>query len=152
LVGSSRSTQRQIVGPGGGDPGIIIEEAHIRAGIKIASESRDLVQELALGPREQGTAHWLVGALELAVGLFSAARVAFEQAEQVFLTAEGTSSYTLMTRGYVALALKADPQSGAEGRDRLSETLGRLRAEGSKDAIFFADQLARADGVIFDQD
>jgi hypothetical protein len=38
--------------PGWGDPGINIEEAHLRDGIKLATQSRDLVQELALGPRE----------------------------------------------------------------------------------------------------
>ena len=136
--------------PGWGDPGIIIEEAHLRDGIKLANQSRDLVQELALGPREQGTAHWLVGALELAAGRFGAARVAFEQAEQVFLTANATS-LALMVRGYIALARKADPQSRPEGVDMLSETLARLRAEGSKDAIFFADQLATADRVLLEK-
>ena len=34
--------------PGWGDPGIIIEEAHLRDGIKLATESQHLVQELAL--------------------------------------------------------------------------------------------------------
>jgi hypothetical protein len=114
-------------------------------------QSRDLVQELALGPREQGTAHWLVGALELAAGRFGAARVAFEQAEQVFLTANATALYALMARGYIALARKADPQSLTEGVNMLSKTLERLRAEGSKDAIFFADQLATADRVLLEK-
>ena len=79
--------------PGWGDPGIIIEEVHLIDGIKVATQSRDLVQELGSEPREQGTAHWLIGALELADGRYSAARVAFEQAEQVFLTASAMSSY-----------------------------------------------------------
>jgi hypothetical protein len=136
--------------PGWGDPGIIIEEAHLSSGIKLASQSRDLVQELGLGPREQGTADWLVGALELAAGRFGAARVAFEQAEQVFLTADAASLYALMARGYIALARKADPQSRTEGMNMLSETLARLRAVGSKDAIFFADQLATADHVLLE--
>jgi len=137
--------------PGWGDPGIVIEEAHLRDGIKLATQSRDLVQELALEPREQGTAHWLVGALELAAGRFGAARVAFEQAEQISLTANATSSYAVMARGYIALALKADPQSRTEGMNMLSETLARLRTEGSKDAIFFADQLATADRVLLEK-
>jgi hypothetical protein len=137
--------------PGWGDPGIIIEEAHLRDGIKLATESRALVQELALEPREQGTAHWLVGALELAAGRFRAARVAFEQAEQVSLTAAATSVNALMARGYISLARKADPQSRTEGMNMLSETLARLRAEGSKDALFFADQLATADRVLLEK-
>jgi hypothetical protein len=134
--------------PGWGDAGIVVEEAQIKAGIKLANESRDLVMELALGPHEQGTAHWLVGALALAVGRFVAARVAFEQAEQVFLTDDATSCCALMARGYVALAQKLDPHSRVEGADRLSEILERLRAQGSKDATFFADQLVTANRVL----
>jgi hypothetical protein len=134
--------------PGWGDPGIVIEGSHLRDGIKLATQSRDLVQELGREPREQGTADWLVGALELAAGRFGAARLAFEQAEQVFLTANVTSVHALMARGYIALALKADPPTRLEGMNMLTETLDRLRAEGSKDAIFFADQLATADRVL----
>jgi hypothetical protein len=137
--------------PGWGDAGIRIEEAHIRAGMKIANEHRDLVQELALGPREQGGAHWLVGALELAAARFDAARVAFEQAELAFLTDDAMPAYALMARGYVALARKADPQSRAQGKDALRETLERLRAEGSKEALFFADQLATADCLLVEE-
>jgi cytochrome c-type biogenesis protein CcmH/NrfG len=124
----------------------------VSAGIKMANESRDLVEELALGPREQGTAQWLVGALELAVGRFDAARVAFEQAERAFLTDDAASTCALMAHGYVALACKADPQSRAEGKEALREALGRLRAQGSKEAIFFADQLSTADRVLLVSD
>ena len=134
--------------PGWGDPGIIIEATHLNEGLNLAERSRDLVQELALGPREQGTAHWLVGALELAAGRFDAARVAFEQAEQISLTADAMSVHALMARGYIALARKADPQSRPEGINALSEALECLRAEGSKEAVFFADQLVTADRVL----
>ena len=139
--------------PGWGDAGIVIERAHIAAGLQLAIESRALVQELGLAPRAQGTAHWLVGALELAAGRLDAAYAAFAQAEQVALAADATSSdalaaSALMARGYMALARKADPQSCAEGADRLGEIVGRLRAAGSKEALFFADQLATADRVL----
>jgi hypothetical protein len=66
-------------------------------------------------------------------------------------TANATSSYALMARGYIALALKADPQRRTEGMNMLSEILARLRAEGSQDAIFFADQLATADRVLLEK-
>jgi hypothetical protein len=134
--------------PGWGDAGIVVEEAQIEAGIKLATQSRDLVLELALEPRKQGTAHWLVGALELAAGRSVVARVAFERAEQAFLTDDTTACSVLMARGYVALARKADPSSHVEGADMLSEILERLRADGSKEAIFFADQLVTADRVL----
>jgi hypothetical protein len=134
--------------PGWADSGAVIEEAHIRAAIELAVRSRDLVQELALPARAQGGAHWLLGALELAAGRFDVARGAFEQAEQAFLIDDAIFAYTLMARGYVALARKADPRSRLEGADMLRSALESLRAEGSKDAAFFADQLATADRVL----
>lgn len=134
--------------PGWADAGIVIEEAHMRAGAEIAGRCCELVQELALAPRERGGAHWLVGALELALRRFSSARAAFERAEQIFLTDDATFPYALMARGYIALVQKADPQSQEVGAVLLDEALERLRAEGSKDAIFFADQLTTADRVL----
>jgi hypothetical protein len=56
-----------------------------------------------------------------------------------------------MACSYIALAEKADSQSRTEGMNMLSETLARLRAEGSKDAIFFADQVATADRVLLEK-
>jgi len=131
--------------PGWADTGIVIEDAHISAGIEIATTCLRLARELALTGREQGGAHWLIGALELAAGRFVLARVAFEQAEQVYRADEAALPYALMARGYMALARKADPQFRVEGRDTLHIALDRLRLEGSKDALFFADQIATAE-------
>jgi hypothetical protein len=136
--------------PGWGDAGIVIEEAHISAGIGLAAECLNLVEELALKPREHGGAHWLIGALELAAGRFGMARAAFQEAQRVYLTDEATSAYALMARGYIALAGKADPQCRLDGADTLSEAMDRLRSEGSKDAIFFADQIATANRLLFE--
>jgi hypothetical protein len=139
--------------PGWGDAGIVIADAHVAVGLELAIASRALVQDLGLAPRAQGSAHWLVGALELAAGRFEAAYAAFAQAEQAVLAADAASSdalaaSALMARGYMALARKADPRSRTEGADRLGETVARLRAAGSKEARFFADQLATADRIL----
>ncbi len=132
--------------PGWADPGIVIEQAQIRVAIEIAEQNRNLVYELGLTFREHGTAHWLVGALELAAGEFDLALAAFRQAEQSFLAGDETKS--LMAHGYIALARKADPRSRVEGAEALNEALERLRVNGSKEALFFADQLATADRVL----
>jgi hypothetical protein len=137
--------------PGWGDADIVIEEAQITTGIEIAKQCLDLAQELALQHRERGGAHWLIGALELAASRFSVARVAFEEAERVFLADDATSPYALMARGYIALAGKADPEFHVEGTDALNKALDRLRLEGSQDAIFFADQIAKADRLLFEK-
>lgn len=137
--------------PGWGDAGVAIDGAHLTAAIKIAAECLNLTQELALKPRAQGTAHWLIGALELAAGRFGTARAAFEQAERMFLADETASSQALMARGYIALARKADPLSRPEGANALNIALDQLRLEGSKDAIFFADQIDRADHLLLEK-
>jgi hypothetical protein len=134
-----------------GDPGVIIEEAHMMAGLELATQSRALVQGLGLGPREQATAHWLVGALEMAIGQLDAALVAFKQAEEIFLTSDAMSAHALMAHGYSALVRKADLRSRAEGVDLFRETLDRLRTDGSKDALFFAEQLITADRLLLEK-
>ncbi len=135
--------------PGWGDAGIVIEEAHISAGIEMATQCLNLVLELALTAREHGGAHWLIGALQLAAGRLDVARMEFEEAKQIYLRDESISSYALMADGYIALAAKADPQSGPDGADALSKVLDRLRLEGSKDAMFFAAQIVTADRTLF---
>jgi len=137
--------------PGWGDADIVIDESNINAGIKIAQQCLDLTQQLALGPRALGGAHWLIGTLELAAHRFDAARVEFEHAERIYHYDESLPAYVLMARGYLALTGKADPHSRSENAETLTQALDRLRADGSKDAIFFADQIATANRLLFEE-
>lgn len=130
--------------PGWGDAGIVITEAAISRGLQLALASRDLVRELALGPRDRGTADWLVGALELAAGRPDAAGEAFARAEAAFAAADPAAPNVLLAQGYAALARKAQPQSRAQGAALLDDIVNRLRLAGSKEAVFFADQLVTA--------
>jgi hypothetical protein len=133
--------------PGWGDEGIHIEPGHLRSGLHLAGICRDLVHELRLGHKETGTAHWLVGAIKLAAGRPAEALSEFQRAEQEF-EQTGHPAYRLMVRGYVALARKAQSRSAAAGARDLVEVLKQLRDEGSKDAMFFADQLVVADQIL----
>jgi hypothetical protein len=133
--------------PGWGDDGIVIEAAHLRSGLALARLSRDLVQELGLGERATGTAHWLIGALHLAAGRSGDALSDFQRAEEAY-RADDDRSYRLMALGYAALARKAAPSSHAAGVQDLAEALRQLREHGSTAAIFFADQIDTADWVL----
>jgi hypothetical protein len=53
-----------------------------------------------------------------------------------------------MARGYIALARKAESRSAAAGARDFVEVLKQLRDEGSKEAVFFADQLVVADQIL----
>jgi hypothetical protein len=130
--------------PGWGDAGIEINQDHLQAGLKLAVLSRDLVSELTLGHKQRGTAHWLIGALALAMGQHAEALAEFQRAKGEFETG-GDSDLILMAEGYAALALKAQPESRLAGDHELARILLLLDNRGSKDAQFFAKQLITAE-------
>jgi hypothetical protein len=136
--------------PGWGDEGIRIDSSHLRSGLILAGICRDLVEELQLGQKETGGAHWLLGALKLAGGQPIEALRDFQRAQQAF-EAGGHTAYDLMARGYVALARKADPTSSPVGAQDFAEALAELQREGSKDAMFFANQLFVAERMLLAQ-
>ena len=130
--------------PGWGDAGIDINKDHLRAGLKLAVLSRDLVLELNLGHKQRGTAHWLIGALELAMGQCSEALAAFQHAKGEVPKLVAIRILVLMAEGYAALALKAQPESRLAGDHELARILLLLDNRGTKDAKFFANQLITA--------
>ncbi len=81
--------------PGWGDVGIVIKTDHLKAGLKLAGLSRELVAELNLGHKQRGTAHWLIGALDLAMGQYAEARAELQRAKEEF-QAGGDSDCILM--------------------------------------------------------
>jgi hypothetical protein len=133
--------------PGWGDDGIRIDKDHLQSGLALAGTCRDLVDELQLGQRALGGADWLIGALKLAVGRPGEALEDFERARRAFEVGCDVA-YELMARGYIALARKADPVSASVGARDFSAALQELRNEGSKDSIFFAEQLVVAERTL----
>lgn len=125
--------------PGWDDEGVTIDDGHVAAGRGLAGLCLGLAEELGLGPEAQGTSHWLVGALELALGDVEAARSAFAEAEQCYASLGDDAPQTVMARGYDALAAK----DGAA----LNEAMERLHALGTDDAQFFAEQIRKAEQV-----
>ena len=135
--------------PGWGDQGVEIDDVHLEAGLKLAVLARDLVRQLKLGTKEIGTSHWLVGALELALGRLREAAIDFERAERAY-ELDGHATQQLLARGYSALTAKKNPVASARGASALAEVMKSLREEGSKEAVFFANQLATADRIFCD--
>jgi hypothetical protein len=133
--------------PGWGDTGIDIKEDHLQAGLRLAVLCRDLAVELNLGHKQRATAHWLIGALDLAMGQHAEALVELQRAKGEY-HAGGDSDCVLMAEGYTALVLKAQPESRLAGGHELARILLLLSNRGSKDAQFFANQLITADRVL----
>jgi hypothetical protein len=132
--------------PGWGDEGVDIQDAHLEAGLKLAVLTRDLASELKSDAKQMGAAHWLVGALELAAGRLPEATIDFERSEKAHELG-GHSAQQLMARGYAALARKKNPGSSALGASAFEDVMKLLREDGSKEAVFFANQLATADKI-----
>ncbi|HEX3422257.1 MAG TPA: hypothetical protein VHS33_02485 [Sphingomicrobium sp.] len=133
--------------PGWGDEGVTIGRAHVIAGLSLAGTCLSLSRDLELGPKAQGKAYWLVGALELALGHLGAARAAFQDAERSNVLADGEGAGALMAKAYDALAAKHEQANSDEAGSALQRGLARLRSHGSEDAQFFADQIERAERI-----
>jgi hypothetical protein len=79
---------------------------------------QSLVKELNLGHKERGTAHWLIGAFDLAMGQYEEALAGFQRAK-LESQAGGDSDHVLLAEGYAALTLKAQPESRLTGGHEL---------------------------------
>lgn len=131
--------------PGWGDP-VEITVADIGEGLKFAELNYELVKELGLGGKEIGGALWLAGALRMASGQISEAIAQFVAAQKAFQDG-GLIVYEAMARGYAAIAHKALPEVQCGDERSFVATLDSLQAMESKEAQFFAKQLATADRI-----
>jgi hypothetical protein len=135
--------------PGWDDEGVVIGAADIADGLELAKLSLGLGQELTLGQAQLGTAHWLVGALDLAAGRTDAAVASFDRARACYLSG-GKQTQVLLIDGYLAIARSATEVG--DGQDvRLDDVVGRLQQDGSENAKFFANQLRTAARILRDR-
>ncbi len=123
--------------PGWGDA-VEINSADIAEGLRLAERCHELVEELDLGDKARGSALWLIGALQMALGRSSEAIVHFVRAEEAFRTAQ-LAPQVAMAQGYAALASKSV--------ESLATVLQSLREMESQEAHFFAAQLITADRI-----
>ena len=133
--------------PGWGDD-VIIEPTHLMEAVDLAVQCLRLVEELKLGNIRLGRAYWLIGALALARGLGGDADEAFEHAQSAF-HAEGADASELMVQGYRALSRMRQPRSQDLGAEEFSEVRQRLQEDGSKEALFYLQQLTTADRLLW---
>ena len=132
--------------PGWGDD-VIIEPTHLIEAVDLAGQCLRLVEELKLGNIRLGRAYWLIGALALARGLGADADEAFEHAQTSF-HAEGAHASELMVQGYHALSRMRQPRFQDLGAVEFSEVRQRLQEDGSKEALFYLQQLTTADRLL----
>jgi hypothetical protein len=132
--------------PGWGDEGIEITASEREAGLEMARLSCRLTEELDLGHKKMGTAHWLLGAHQIAANRPEAAVAELDMATDAF-GAAGDGVSTMMARGYRAMAQKLRPETRVLAQVELDQILRDLAAEASENAIFFRDQIIVADRI-----
>jgi hypothetical protein len=110
--------------------------------LDLARQSADLVEVLNLGKCQEGTAAWLVGAFELALGQIEDSLTSFSRAERLYTDA-AEPGLVLLARGYHAIACEAgDLTPGCT--PNLSEILEQLSAGNFENAEGFCEQLRTA--------
>lgn len=114
----------------------VIADADRRAGHEAALLSLALVECLNLDAKQQGTAHWLVGAHELAAGNTASASASFQEAARYFASGNH-GDLVLLAQGYDSIARRTD----------LNSILAALATSASSDAAGFRVQLITAQKV-----
>ena len=117
-------------------------DAELERALALARRSADLVDRLGLGPMEQGTAQWLIGAFELALRRPDAALDNFSRAQVHYETA-AAPGLALLARGYSAIAHEVAGRA-PQGAGSLAETLEALASGDVEDHNDLREQLVTA--------
>jgi hypothetical protein len=117
-------------------------DAELEAALSLACRSANLVDRLALGPLEEGTAQWLIGAFELALRRTDAALASFLRAQALYERAVAPG-LALLARGYGAIGHEAAGRTPPEGAG-LAETLAAIASLDLEHGNEFSDQLRTA--------
>lgn len=118
--------------PGWSVPTMAPDPQILAAGLNMAQRSSRLVRKLGLGPIQEGTGTWLVGAFELALGRYAEARESFTQARESYLAGKAPG-LVLLTEGYMAI-VDGDVES----------VCARIAAGGFEDGSEWIEQLRTA--------
>jgi hypothetical protein len=110
---------------------------HLEAAFVLAQRSLGLVRRLVLGPLQEGTGVWLVGAFELALGKRAEASATFAAARDLFLVAKAPG-LALLTEGYLVIA---------GGGEDLESVCARIAGGGFEDGGEWVEQLRTASKV-----
>lgn len=108
----------------------------LERGFALAKRSRELTEELELGPITRATANWLCGAFELAFDKRADACATFSLAREQYI-AGNAPGLVLLVEGYIAIARRED----------LESICARMAAGGFEDGVEWIAQLRTAQDV-----
>ena len=130
--------------PGWGEKDLLITPADIEVGLDAARLNVRLVGELNEGDTPHSIAYWGLGAQLIAVQKYDEALKAFKKSKDYAHNA-GEKLSELLADGYIGITMIV---SGDEsGQEILGETIKKLNAIGSEDALYFVEQFNTAMNV-----
>ena len=117
-----------------------VSRVDLQGGLDLARRSFAMVQRLRSGALREGTAHWMVGAYQLALGqiddavsLLSLSVVRYQDARAPGLA--------WLARGYIAIAYETANQSRPDAVATFDEVLVAIETGGFEDAAEWREQL-----------
>jgi hypothetical protein len=108
-----------------------------------ARRSALLVQTLSLGPVQEGTANWLIGAFELVLGQFDQAVDLFTAAHERYVAANAPG-LALLTEGYLAITYKVGRRPMLVTTKTLDQVIAAISAGNFEDGDEWVAQLRAA--------
>jgi hypothetical protein len=119
-----------------------VDELTLERARETSRRSAQLVERLGLGRVQRGTAAWLCGAFELALGRFADAATLFTVSQQHFTAAEAPGP-ALLSAGYIAIVAQLAPGPRTGGVN-LEEICARIAAGGFQEGAAWIEQLRTA--------
>lgn len=129
--------------PGWSVDGPRVDERNLRLALQLSQRSARLVEALGLGGVQQGTAIWLSGAFQLALGAMAEAAAAFSAAREHY-TAAGAPGLALLTEGYLAIVHRLAPLAAPDRVDDFERVCSKIAAGGFEDGPEWIEQLRTA--------
>lgn len=121
-------------------------EADLMEALELAQRSAHLVEALALGPMQEGTAAWLIGALQLALGRIDDARASLSDAGLRYHNVPAPA-LELLAQGYVAITFDATGETLPRGVPSLEVTIAAIAAGQFDDGEALRNQLQTAQQI-----
>lgn len=111
--------------------------------LEMARRSLGLVRKLGLGPIQEGTGIWLVGAFELALGRYLDAHSTFAIARTLYVEAPAPG-LALLAEGYMAIACQLAGDQAPASADDLDGICAKILTGGFEEGADWVEQLHTA--------
>ena len=129
--------------PGWSVTGPAPDASSLLAGLQMAQRSAALVESLALGSLQEGTATWLSGAFELALRRMTDASSSFARARQCYITA-GAPGLVLLMDGYLTIVHLLAANASQADAEKFEQICAKIGAGGFEDGPAWVEQLRTA--------